>query len=136
MTGDMRRVEQIALNLLTNAIKFTEHGRVTVTLELESQHAADTGSVREGRPTVRLCVADTGMGIRHEDLELLFQPFRQIDSTLSRQHEGTGLGLTICKRLVALMGGEITVDSEPGRGSRFTVTLPYETAAASAGTGT
>jgi len=76
------------------------------------------------------------MGIRHEDLELLFQPSRQIDSTLSRQHEGTGLGLTICKRLVALMGGEITVDSEPGRGSRFTVTLPYETVAASAGTGT
>lgn len=138
MTGDMRRVEQIALNLLTNAIKFTERGRVTLTLELESQYAACDAAdpTREGRPAVRLCVADTGMGIRREDLELLFQPFRQIDSTLSRQHEGTGLGLTICQRLVALMDGDITVDSEPGRGSRFTVTLPREAAAASAGTGT
>ncbi len=136
MTGDMRRVEQIALNLLTNAIKFTERGRVTLTLELESQRttAANADLVGESRPAVRLCVADTGMGIRHEDLELLFQPFRQIDSTLSRQHEGTGLGLAICKRLVALMGGEIAVDSEPGRGSRFTVTLPCESATASAGT--
>jgi signal transduction histidine kinase/ABC-type amino acid transport substrate-binding protein len=137
ITGDMRRVEQIALNLLTNAIKFTERGRVTLTLELEARYAADGADrTRESRQAVRLCIADTGMGIHHEDLELLFQPFRQIDSTLSRQHEGTGLGLAICKRLVALMGGEITVDSEPGRGSRFTVTLPRTTAAASAGTGT
>lgn len=122
MRGDARRVEQIMLNLLTNAVKFTDHGRVTLRLDAP-------GST----PAVRLSVADTGMGIRREDLDLLFQPFRQIDGALSRQHEGTGLGLAICKRLATLMGGHIAADSEWGRGSRFTVTLPIGTAAPSAG---
>lgn len=134
MTGDARRVEQILLNLLTNAIKFTEHGRATLQLEYPAPSAGDEHIVAGAGPTVaKLTVRDTGMGIRAEDMPLLFQPFRQIDSALSRQHEGTGLGLAICKRLATLMGGDITVESEWGHGSRFTLTLPLDTATASHG---
>lgn len=111
MTGDRRRVEQVLINVLNNAIKFTERGRVTLSAGTES-----------GR--VRLRVTDTGIGIKPQDLATLFQPFRQIDTGLSRQHEGTGLGLAICRRLVTLMGGDITASSEWTRGSEFTVTLP------------
>ncbi|TDU66454.1 PAS domain S-box-containing protein [Prosthecobacter fusiformis] len=117
VTGDRRRVEQILINLLNNAIKFTEHGSVTLTTEMET-----TGPC----PVLRLSVADTGMGIKEEDLNNLFQPFRQIDTGLARQHEGTGLGLAICRRLIALMGGEISASSEWGKGSLFTVTLPQK----------
>src|SRR5690606_20290126 len=84
--SDRRRVEQILLNLLNNAIKFTERGGVTLSADL---------IVDEGRPAVRLQVADTGIGIRAEDLGTLFQPFRQLDTGISRVHEGTGLGLAI-----------------------------------------
>jgi signal transduction histidine kinase len=104
-------VEQVLINVLNNAIKFTERGRVTLSAGTES-----------GR--VRLRVTDTGIGIKPQDLATLFQPFRQIDTGLSRQHEGTGLGLAICRRLVTLMGGDITASSEWTRGSEFTVTLP------------
>jgi len=110
-TGDSRRVEQILLNLLSNAIKFTERGEVRV----ECCH--DNGMV-----VTR--VTDTGSGIKPEDLGKLFQPFRQVDTGLTRQYEGTGLGLAICKRLVELMGGTITVKSEWGKGSTFEFTLP------------
>jgi PAS domain S-box-containing protein len=120
--GDRRRLQQILTNLLNNAIKFTDHGSVTLTVDLtpESDGFPETAS----RPAVRLSVADTGIGIRPEDLPTLFQPFRQIDSGLARQHEGTGLGLAICRRLAALMGGEISATSEWGKGSTFTVTIP------------
>lgn len=113
MTGDRRRLEQILLNLLNNAIKFTDKGRVTL-----------TGDLQAG--AVRLRVADTGIGIKPSDLATLFQPFRQIDSGLARQHEGTGLGLAICRRLATLMGGKITVASEWARGSEFTLSLPLQ----------
>jgi signal transduction histidine kinase len=73
---------------------------------------------------VRLRVSDTGMGIKPEDLPVLFQPFRQVDSGLARRHEGTGLGLAICRRLAHLMGGDIGAESEWGKGSTFIVTLP------------
>ena len=108
---DSRRVEQILLNLLQNAIKFTERGEVA--LAAESAGGA-----------IRLSVADTGIGIRPEDMGQLFQPFRQIDSGLSRQHEGTGLGLAICRRLAELLGGAIRAESTWGQGSVFTLTLP------------
>jgi signal transduction histidine kinase len=72
-------------------------------------------------------VADTGIGIKDEDLGVLFQPFRQIDSSLQRQHEGTGLGLAICRRLTDILGGTIDVKSEWGRGTTFTVSLPTTT---------
>jgi signal transduction histidine kinase len=78
----------------------------------------------EGPRCVRIRVVDTGIGIHRDDLAQLFQPFRQIDSGLARQHEGTGLGLAICHRLAGLMGGGIGARSEWGRGSTFTVTLP------------
>lgn len=117
--GDRRRVEQVALNLLNNAVKFTETGRVTLE------------AARRGDGTVRVCVADTGIGIKPADLASLFVPFRQVDSGLSRQHDGTGLGLAICRRLVTLMGGEIDATSEWGRGSEFVVLLPLQPVATS-----
>ncbi len=111
LVSDRRRVEQVLLNLLSNAIKFTERGQVTV--------------IAETAPgTVRISVADTGIGIKAEDLGKLFQPFRQLDTGLTRQHEGTGLGLAICRRLVERLGGTIAVESRPGQGSTFSVTLP------------
>jgi len=122
IVGDRRRLQQILTNLLNNAIKFTDHGSVTLTVEStwNDGRLPETAS----RPVVRLSVADTGIGIRPEDLATLFQPFRQIDSGLARQHEGTGLGLAICRRLAALMGGEISATSEWQKGSTFTVTVP------------
>ena len=110
---DQRRVEQVLLNLLNNAVKFTEHGEVRLTLSLADGWA-------------RIEVADTGVGIRADQLSELFQPFRQLDTGLQRQHEGTGLGLAICQRLVERLGGTIGVDSEVGRGSVFWVRLPLE----------
>lgn len=109
--SDQRRIEQILINLLNNAIKFTEHGRITLTAEI----AGDS---------VRISIADTGIGIKPDDFQKLFQPFRQIDTGLARNHEGTGLGLAICRRLAELLGGEIFAESEWGRGSTFTVVLP------------
>ena len=77
-------------------------------------------------PALRLCVEDTGIGIKPEDLATLFLPFRQLDTGLARQHEGTGLGLAICRRLANLLGGDIIATSEWGKGTRFTLTLPLE----------
>lgn len=113
ITADRRRVEQILLNLLNNAVKFTERGDVQLNCRLENNK-------------VVTCVCDTGIGIKPEDLPTLFKPFRQIDTGISRQYEGTGLGLSICKRLVELMGGEIWAESELGKGSTFTFTLPIQ----------
>jgi PAS domain S-box-containing protein len=117
IVGDRRRVEQILLNLLSNAIKFTHRGEVRVESDVEN-----------GWLITR--IIDTGIGIRPEDLGTLFKPFRQVDAGTTRQYEGTGLGLHICKRLVESMGGGIRVESEWGRGSRFIFTLPLEGAPA------
>lgn len=124
MVGDRRRVEQILLNVLNNAIKFTDQGSVALRADrVEAYRPA--GSSRPVQ-AVQIRVKDTGIGIRPEDLQQLFLPFRQVDTGLARQHEGTGLGLVICRRLAALMGGEITVESEWSKGSEFIVTLPTE----------
>jgi PAS domain S-box-containing protein len=118
ISSDRRRVEQILLNLLSNAIKFTEHGEITLTVEIVP------GTNHAPHSALRISVADTGIGIKRENMDKLFQPFRQLDTGLTRQHEGTGLGLAICKRLVARLGGTISVESEWGKGSTFQFTLP------------
>jgi hypothetical protein len=108
---DQRRLEQVLLNLLSNAIKFTDKGKVTLEFKEEDKQYL-------------LIVSDTGIGIAEADLQNIFVPFRQVDTGLSRKYEGTGLGLAITKRIVELMGGTITVKSNLGHGSAFTVTLP------------
>ncbi|MCX7789384.1 MAG: ATP-binding protein [Chloroflexaceae bacterium] len=108
--GNKTRLEQIVTNLLSNAIKFTEQGQITV----RACRANDR---------VRLSVADTGIGIAPEHLEMIFQEFRRVE-TPARQVSGAGLGLAISRRLVELMGGTISVESAPGRGSTFTIELP------------
>ena len=115
MHADAKRLKQMLVNLLSNAVKFTEAGgRVS----LEVQTDAEAG-------VARFSVEDTGIGMHPEGMERLFQPFIQLDSSLNRQHEGTGLGLALVRRLAELHGGSVTVASEPGKGSRFTIALPY-----------
>jgi PAS domain S-box-containing protein len=122
--SDRLRVEQVLLNLLNNAVKFTERGEVTLEARLIKGYVYHNQGTP--RTAVRLDVTDTGIGIKPEDMEKIFQPFRQIDSGLTRQHEGTGLGLTICRRLADLLGGEISARSTWGEGSVFTFILPLK----------
>ena len=124
VAGDAARLRQILLNLLANAVKFTHRGHIVV-------RVTHTG-VGEDQTRVRFSVADTGIGIAPEAQVRLFEKFTQEDSSTTRRYGGTGLGLAICRQLVELMGGQIWVESEQGRGSTFTfeVTLPLEMAAA------
>ncbi|NBD17119.1 MAG: response regulator [Cyanobacteria bacterium] len=115
---DEQRIRQVLINLLNNAVKFTpEGGRITLEAYL-SQNAIDSTGY------VEIAVSDTGIGIAQADLEQLFQPFTQIDSALNRQYQGTGLGLALVKHLVELHDGHVSVTSQVGIGSRFTVELP------------
>ncbi|PWU20359.1 MAG: hypothetical protein C5B50_04005, partial [Verrucomicrobia bacterium] len=111
MVGDRKRSYQVLLNLANNAVKFTDRGEVKI-------------SAQAGPDQLRVCVADTGIGIKPEQMGMLFEAFRQLDGTARRVYEGTGLGLHLCRRLLTLMRGEIGVESEFGKGSRFTFTLP------------
>ena len=115
---DPKRVKQILVNLLDNAIKFAPKGG-QIRLEVQSDRAAET---------IRFAVSDTGIGIEPETLPSLFQPFVQADGRLNRAYEGTGLGLVLVRRLAELHGGSVGVDSAPGQGSRFWVTLPWSPA--------
>ena len=115
LVGDPLRLGQVIANLINNAIKFTEQGEVYLTAELLEQ-------VGE-RARLRFSVKDTGIGMTPEQAARLFQPFSQADASTTRKHGGTGLGLTICRRLVELMGGEIWLESEPGAGSTFLFTV-------------
>ena len=115
LVGDPLRLGQVIANLINNAIKFTEHGDVYLKAELLEQ-------VGE-RARLRFSVKDTGIGMTPEQAARLFQPFSQADASTTRKHGGTGLGLTICRRLVELMGGEIWLESEPGAGSTFLFTV-------------
>jgi signal transduction histidine kinase len=111
---DAAKVKQILTNLVSNAVKFTERGSVTVRLQ-PGEHG---GAV--------ISVHDTGIGIRKEDLQLIFEEFRQADGSSTRKYQGTGLGLAIARRFAVLLGGTVKVESEPGQGSVFTLTLPTE----------
>jgi signal transduction histidine kinase len=129
--GDPQRVEQILVNLLSNAIKFTpQGGRATVACSADG--GAPAGRAAAGR-WVSMTVEDTAAGIEPEQLERIFEPFVQVESGYTRRHEGTGLGLAISQRLARSMGGELSVESEPGRGSRFTLWLPAADGAGAAG---
>lgn len=118
LRGDSFRIRQIIANLLNNAIKFTEQGEIVIrTILLDN-----TGTLAN----VSICVADTGIGIPPAYHEKIFQNFSQADGSTTRQYGGTGLGLTICKKLLELMGGSIQVESSPGHGSKFWINLRLE----------
>lgn len=117
MVSDERKLGQILTNILGNAIKFTEKGEVRLTvLYQETEH----------RDYINFVARDTGIGISPDHFEEIFEPFRQIDGSATRKHSGSGLGLSICRKLVALLGGDITVASEQGQGTTFTVSLPCD----------
>lgn len=118
LVGDSLRLSQILINLLTNAIKFTEQGSITLIVD---RVAVETDRIR-----LRFDICDTGIGLTSEQISILFQAFTQVHDFKTRPQSGTGLGLTICQRLLDLMGGTITINSESGRGSRFRVYLDFE----------
>ncbi len=141
LVGDAMRISQVLTNLVGNALKFTEEGGVTLTVdrveprvtpgfepgfEPRIEHWVESGA---GTRTieVRFVVRDTGIGVPAERLASLFDSFTQVDSTSTRRYGGAGLGLSICRELVDLMGGTLEAESTPGEGSRFTFTLPLET---------
>lgn len=111
MEGDEIKTRQIVLNLLSNAAKFTREGEITLTVRREDEH-------------LLVEVRDTGIGIPQDQLDQIFRPFTQVDNSHTRQHDGSGLGLAICEHYCQLLGGEITAESELGRGSMFRVRLP------------
>jgi signal transduction histidine kinase len=120
--GDEDKIRQILINLLSNAVKFTREGGITITANI-----SDMG-IKSAEPPLfmEICVEDTGIGIKEEDLGKIFDKFVQVDSTLVRQYEGTGLGLSIAKGLVELHKGTIWVTSKYGSGSKFCFTLPLK----------
>lgn len=110
--SDRRRVKQVLVNLGSNGVKFTDQGSVKITARVS------------GDDNLEIRVTDTGIGIKSEDMDKLFRPFQQIDMSLTRSVEGTGLGLHLCRKLADLLGGDIWAKSEHGRGSEFTLVLP------------
>lgn len=109
--SDRKKFFQILLNLVNNAVKFTDRGEIKIACKTDNNN-------------LEVSVSDTGIGIKKENMDLLFEAFRQVDGSSRRRYEGTGLGLYLCKKLLDLLGGRIWVESEYGKGSRFTFTLP------------
>jgi len=118
LVGDAFRIKQVIINLLSNAVKFTEHGTISVGVA-----CVEKG---EGRCVLEFTVADTGIGMSDAFLSRIFMPFEQEDSFLSRRYAGSGLGLSISRNLVLLMDGDMRVESESGKGSRFMFTVPFQ----------
>jgi len=112
--SDKRRMKQVLINLVSNAVKFTDQGSVKITARIP------------GDDNLEVRVIDTGAGIKQEDMDRLFQPFQQVDISLTKKHEGTGLSLYLTKKLTDLLGGAISAKSEYGKGSEFTFTLPLQ----------
>lgn len=129
--GDLRKLKQILYNLLSNAVKFTPDGGM-VTVEVKKRSVQDlTDPFFSNEPEwIEWSVTDTGIGIPKDKQGALFQPFTQMDGSLSRRYEGTGLGLALVKGLANLHGGTVGLESDPGKGSRFTVWIPYRTSEA------
>ena len=115
LTADWLRLQQVLINLVGNALKFTEHGRVVVTIDVQNR-TSDAA-------TLHVSVADTGIGVPVDRQAAIFEPFTQADGSTARRHGGTGLGLTISRRLVEMMGGRLWLSSEPGKGSTFHFTV-------------
>ncbi|UPK43168.1 MULTISPECIES: response regulator [Paenibacillus] len=113
--GDMARLRQVLLNLIANAIKFTDHGGVYLIVSVNEE--------KDGRMTLEFAVKDTGIGIAPDKIDRLFQPFSQLDTSMTRKYGGTGLGLAICKTLVEMMGGKIYLDTSELHGATFVFTI-------------
>src|SRR5262249_35772869 len=129
MHADVTKVRQTLFNLLSNASKFTEKGVICLSVERQSDGRGTSDALGFNAPTlqrstIKFRVTDTGIGMTPEQLAKLFQAFTQADSSTSRKFGGTGLGLAISRKFCQLMGGDITVASEAGKGSTFTVILP------------
>jgi len=121
MMADERKIRQILLNLISNAIKFTPEGG-QIQINADYQNGAD----HAGDPWVEISVKDSGIGIEAEHLNSVFDPFKQVDQSTTREYQGTGLGLALTKRFVEIQGGEIWVESEFGKGSKFIFRLPLQ----------
>jgi PAS domain S-box-containing protein len=115
--GDAGRLRQVLTNLLDNASKFTEQGSITLRVKMAAQN--------EEKATLHFSVQDTGIGIPEDKQQLIFAPFNQADGSMTRKYGGTGLGLTICRQLIEIMGGSIWLESEEGKGSTFHFSLPF-----------
>lgn len=113
--SDKRRLKQVLMNLVSNAVKFTDKGKIKI-----------EGRISEDGKKLEISVSDTGIGIKKEDMNKLFKTFQQIDMSSTKRHEGTGLGLYLSRKLAALLGGDISAESEVGKGSRFTFTIPLK----------
>jgi signal transduction histidine kinase len=119
IVADEQKIRQVLLNLLSNAFKFTpDRGSVYV----YARKAQDEGA----GSFIEISVVDSGIGISEEDKEKLFKPFQQLDSSVSKKHQGTGLGLSLCKKIIELHGGRIWVESGEGKGSRFIFAIPLQ----------
>jgi PAS domain S-box-containing protein len=119
LLGDPVRLKQVLLNLIGNAVKFTQHGQVSVRVQLER--------IQDGKAGLKFSVTDTGIGIPIEKQQVIFEAFSQADASTTRKFGGTGLGLTICARIIQVMGGNIWVESDMGKGSTFHFTAVLET---------
>ena len=115
VVSDRQKVKQIVVNLLSNALKFTHQGGIDIAVDYTP-----------GERMASIAVSDTGIGIAPEHHDKIFEDFRQVDDSPSRQYGGTGLGLAICRRLAMALGGRITLQSNLGQGSTFTLTIPAE----------
>jgi signal transduction histidine kinase/DNA-binding response OmpR family regulator len=123
---DLQRLRQILKNLLANAFKFTVHGSVHVQMSVTPEGSRDMSAHADSSSVLAIAVSDTGIGIDGEQQQRIFEAFAQGDGTTARLYGGTGLGLSISRELAGLLGGEITLTSEPGRGSTFTLHIPAE----------